>query len=68
MKIYDIQCQCGAQYKCAESETLVGKAGIFVCVACGSTVKSWETASKLVCRFILGPDKAYLNVNPPPAP
>jgi hypothetical protein len=31
-------------------------------------VENWETASKRVYRFVLGPDRAYVKVNPPPTP
>jgi len=68
MKISDVQCQCGTQYRRAQSDTLVGEPGTFICVTCGNPVENWETASKRVYRFIVAPNGAYGTVNPPPAP
>ena len=68
MKMYDVQCQCGAQYGCAESMTLIDAPGKFVCTTCGSMVEDKETAHKRVYRLILAPNKAYSRVDPPPSP
>ncbi|MBB5047998.1 hypothetical protein HNR60_002757 [Rhodopseudomonas rhenobacensis] len=68
MKMFDIECECGAQYRCAESETLAGRPGSFACSTCGQTVERWDTATTRVYRCMLSPDRAYVKVAPPPAP
>jgi hypothetical protein len=66
--MYDIQCECGAQYGCAESTTLSDASGKFVCTACGGVVDDTETSAKRVYRLILAPGRAYSKVDPPSAP
>jgi hypothetical protein len=62
--MFDVRCQCGAQYKCAESASLAGEPGKFVCTTCGATVEQWEAPSKRAYRLIVAPEKAYLSVPP----
>ncbi len=61
MRMYDVQCQCGAQYRCAESATVAGEPGKFVCTTCGATVQEWDAPSKRAYRLFIAPAKAYLN-------
>jgi hypothetical protein len=60
MKMFDVQCQCGAQYRCAESASMPGEPGKFTCTTCGATVEQWDVPSKRAYRLIVAPDKAYL--------
>jgi hypothetical protein len=68
MILSDVECGCGAQYRCAESETLQGEPGTLRCSNCGRVVVRWQTAQKRVYRCMLTPDRAYPVVTPPPAP
>jgi hypothetical protein len=63
MKMSDVQCACGAQYRCAEAASVVGEPGEFVCITCGKTVQKWNVPSKRAYRLVVAPDKAYLNVS-----
>jgi hypothetical protein len=60
MKMSDVRCQCGAQYRCAESATLAGEPGKFSCAACGAIVEAWAAPSKRTYRLVVAPEKAYL--------
>ncbi|KIZ38771.1 MULTISPECIES: hypothetical protein [Rhodopseudomonas] len=68
MRIFDVECECGAEYRCAESASLPGQPGSFTCSSCGRVVETWDTASKRVYRCVLTPDRAYVPVPAPPAP
>ncbi|KPG00826.1 hypothetical protein NML43_17120 [Rhodopseudomonas palustris] len=68
MILSDVECECGAQYRCAESETLAGEPGSLLCINCGRTVEAWQVAQKRVYRCTLLPDRAYPVVAPPPSP
>ena len=68
MILSDIECECGAQYRCAESETLDGDSGSLQCANCGRVVEEWKSSHKRVYRCVMAPDRAYPAVSPPPAP
>jgi hypothetical protein len=68
MILSDVECQCGAIYRCAESETLAGDPGRLQCMNCGRVVEEWATRQKRVYRCVLTPDRSYPVVPPPPSP
>ena len=68
MILSDVECECGAIYRCAESETLSGEPGLLQCTNCGRVVEEWKSSHKWVYRCVMTPDRAYPAVSPPPAP
>ncbi|RED32020.1 hypothetical protein BJ123_113114 [Rhodopseudomonas thermotolerans] len=68
MRLSDVECECGALYRCAESETLEGEPGNLQCASCGRIVEAWQTRNRRVYRCMLTPDRSYPVVTPPPAP
>jgi hypothetical protein len=68
MILSDVECECGAQYRCAQSETLDGAPGSLRCGNCGRIVEQWQSAYKRVYRCVLTPDRSYPVVTPPPSP
>jgi hypothetical protein len=68
MNISDVNCGCGASYRCAESSTLSGAPGQFVCACCGALVESWDRPSERAYRLVISRENLYLHPEPPPSP
>jgi hypothetical protein len=68
MIISDITCECGASYRCAESNTLSGAAGQFICVCCGEVLESWSEPRERAYRLVASTDRLYANPRVPPSP
>lgn len=68
MIISDVTCACGASYRCAESSTLDGAPGQFVCACCGGLVEAWEQPSERAYRLVISRENLYQHPTPPPSP
>lgn len=68
MIITDISCECGASYRCAESNTLSGAAGEFVCVCCGEILESWSEPRERAYRLVASTERLYAHPRVPPSP
>lgn len=68
MIITDVTCECGASYRRAESTTLDGAAGQFICSSCGALVETWDQPKMRVYRLIIAPEGLYQHPKPPPSP
>jgi hypothetical protein len=68
MIISDVNCECGASYRRAESLTLSGVAGEFHCTCCGVLVESWTQPCERAYRLVGSPERLYAHPKPPPSP
>jgi hypothetical protein len=68
MIISDVNCECGASYRRAESLTLSGVAGQFHCTCCGMLVESWTEPCERAYRLVASPERLYSHPKPPPSP
>jgi hypothetical protein len=68
MILTELKCECGAVFRCAESETLKGEPGRLQCTNCGRIVTHWASPHKRVYHCVIAPDRGYPEVDPPPAP
>jgi hypothetical protein len=68
MMICDVNCECGASYRCAESTTLDGAIGRFFCSSCGKLLEQWDEPKLRVYRLTLAPERLYQTPHPPPSP
>lgn len=68
MIITDVTCECGASYRCAESNTLNGAVGEFVCVCCGEILESWSEPRERAYRLIASTERLYAHPRVPPSP
>lgn len=59
MVITDINCGCGASYRCAESLSLRGEGGEFLCSCCGALVARWDRPSRRAYRLIHAPERFF---------
>jgi hypothetical protein len=68
MIISDVNCSCGASYRCAQSNTLNGAPGQFYCVCCGALVESWSDPHERAYRLVTPIERLYAHPKPPPSP
>jgi hypothetical protein len=68
MIITDVNCECGASYRRAESNTLRGAPGQFFCSCCGGLVETWDRPSERAYRLAIAVDRLYQHPKPPPSP
>lgn len=68
MIISDVTCECGASYRCAESSTLSGTPGAFICVCCGEVLERWTEPRERAYRLIASTERLYAHPRVPPSP
>ena len=68
MIITDVNCDCGASYRCAQSSTLNGAPGEFYCVCCGALVERWADPHERAYRLITPIERLYVHPKVPPSP
>lgn len=64
MIITDVNCRCGASYRCAESSSLRGEHGEFLCGCCGAVLARWERPSRRAYRLVYAPERLCGNLPP----
>ncbi len=59
MIITDVNCRCGASYRCAESSSLRGERGEFLCGCCGAVMARWEQPIWRAYRLVYAPERLF---------